>query len=68
MLTLQNNLLLDTGSNYPITLDFEYDISNNWQPQDVQISIDARMKDYKNYNWYAQRRQNLLKNKIQVTY
>ena len=66
LLTLQKNLLLDTESNYPITLDFEYDISNNWQPQDVQISIDARMKDYKNYNWYAQRRQNLLKNKIEV--
>ena len=66
LVTLQENVLLDKSVSYPLKLKFDYDIDKNWQERPVTIELDSRIKEFNNHNFYALRRQNLIRNQITV--
>ncbi len=63
---LQENILLDKELSYPIQISFDYDIDGNWENKEVNITLDSRITDFDNHNFYALRRQNLIRNQITV--
>lgn len=63
---LQENILLDKELSYPIQISFDYDIDSNWENKEVNITLNSRITDFDNHNFYALRRQNLIRNQITV--
>ena len=64
--TLQRNILFDERKDYPIVVNIEYN-TLSWKKNPTTVTIDSRIKDYKSYNFYSMRRQNLIRNIIEVT-
>ena len=63
---LQENILLDKELSYPIQISFDYNIDGNWENKEVNITLNSRITDFDNHNFYALRRQNLIRNQIFV--
>lgn len=62
---LQKNLLFDLNSQYPIEIDLPVDIFN-YKNNSTKVLIKAQLSDNKNYDFYALRRQNLIRNRIEL--
>ena len=62
---LQKNLLFNSKSQYPIEIDLPIDIFN-YKHNSTKVLIKSQIKDDKSYDFYSLRRQNLIRNKIEL--
>jgi putative methyltransferase len=63
VISVQKNFVYDPNQSYPIVIDTEYDLTN-WESAPSQYVIDAKFPIGQEFDFYALRRQGLVKNKF----
>jgi hypothetical protein len=63
VISVQKNFVYDPDQSYPVRVDTEYDLAN-WESAPSQYVIDAKFPIGQEFDFYALRRQGLVKNKF----